>query len=287
MVQYVGDTFWDTDDADTSQRDWGDTDDTDASQHRFIAHHSSLIIHHSSFITHHSSFITHHSSLPNPSHHSISHTHGFAEANAGGQGYIGLKIKGKAQDFYAFVLHPVLFEQGGDLERKAFGDLPADTGGKGHDVRAEQTLEVGVLFGKARQAAVVLVIFGVEGLPVVNTVTQGRIRDAQRVLVYIQARDAQLHVALTDAHAPIGLTKKVVRLLHAVLEAEEQGPELISLSVHLILYERITQMKAARLVVVVVKPLVLQPYFMRHRCAKMRQLPGRHMGIKSDGKETK
>ncbi len=224
--------------------------------------------------------------LPHPPHHPKPRAHSFPQPDARWQRHIRLEVEREAQHLDALVLHPVAFEEVGEFQVEAFGELPAHARGEGQNLGREQPLQEGELLGDAGERAELLVILRVEGLPVVEAVAQGLLGGAQRVLVHVQAGDAQRLLLCADAQVPVGLTEKVVGLLYALLEAEQHGAHLVAYAVGFVLDERVALVVAAMLVVVVVVPLVLKAHLAGYRAPEGGQFPGRHMGIERNGKDS-
>ena len=151
---------------------------------------------------------------------------------------------------------------------------------------SQQGFQERVLFGDAAQVAEMLVILGVEGFPVVDAVGLGLVGDAQVVLLYVQPGDAHGMVLAADAQRPVGLTEIAVCFFHACLHAQEHGAQLFLVAVYFVLNQGVALVKAAVFIVVVVEPLVFQAHFFGDGTAKLRQLPGKQVGIEGHGQHS-
>ncbi len=214
-------------------------------------------------------------------------SHALAQADKLGQLQAHLKVEGKGQHTHAFEVEPFAFEQVGDAQFEAFGHLPAHALGEGDDMGGQQAFEESELFGEPAQAAPGVVIIGVECFPLVDAVHVRAFGQAQAHLIHVQSRDPQRSFFPPDAQAPVGLSEEAVGFFHAVLQAQEHGAHVAAPGIEFVLYQGIALVVAAGFVVVVVKPLVFETYFLGHRAAKPGKFPGLQFGIESDRKESK
>jgi hypothetical protein len=107
--------------------------------------------------------------------------------------------------------------------------------------------------------------------------------DAEILLAHVQLGDAHgAHIA-ADVERPIGLGKKMVGLLDALVEAKQQGPKSARVGLHLVLDERVALVKTTGFVVVVVKPVVFEADFAGHGPAKLNDFPRLEFGVEADG----
>lgn len=80
--------------------------------------------------------------------------------------------------------------------------------------------------------------------------------------------------------------RKMVGLLHALIDAKQHGSLLTAISIEFVLNEGIPLVIAVGLIIVVMIPLVFQPDLTRHRTTKARQFPGGDLGVERNGKQT-
>lgn len=196
------------------------------------------------------------------------------------------KIEGEGEFADALVQQPFLLVQLCDARAEALFDLPAHAVGEGDDMGGQQAFEEGVLIAQALEAAPVFVVVGVEGQPFMEAVVLVVGEDAQGVLAHVEAGDAHGVLGIADAEAPVGLTKKMMGFLHALIEAEEHGAHVALAGFEFVLNEGVSLVQAAGFGVVVVEPLVFIAYFAGHRAAKLRQFPGLDFSVKRHGEDS-
>lgn len=124
----------------------------------------------------------------------------------------------------------------------------------------EDIFQEGSAFHDAFQLLPLAEVVGVECPPFVQAVGEEGLPYVEVDLVHVQAGDAHVVGAVADAQAPVGLTEEVVRLLDAVVEAEQHGAHLASVRIYFILYERVAVVVATMFIVVVVEPLVFETH---------------------------
>lgn len=223
---------------------------------------------------------------PIPLHHSEPHACAFSQPDEIRQGGIGAEIEGEAEHFDVFERNPFFFGGVGDFQFEALVELPVHCAGEGEDVRHEDIFEEGIFFGDAGEGLPFAEVFGIEGAPLVDAVVEGLFPGVEVVLVYLEAGDAHVVVLLADAQAPVGLGEEMLGFFDAVVEEEEHGAHLLFAGVNFVLDERVTLVKVVVFVVVIVEPVVFQPYFFGNGAAKLGELPGLYGGVESDGKDS-
>lgn len=220
---------------------------------------------------------------PLPSHHPKPQRRPLSQPDKIGQRDIGFEFEGEGQHFDAFVVDPFLFDQVGDFEIETRGGIPAHARGEGDDVGGQQAVEEVELVGDAAEAAVVLVVVGVKGFPLMDAVAQGCFPHVERMLVYVELGDAHVVLLLADAQGPVRLAEEVMGFLDALVEAEQHGAHLAVAGVEFVLDQGVALVVSARVVVVVVVPVVFEAHLVGHGPAEARQFPGIDPGVKRDG----
>ena len=217
-----------------------------------------------------------------PPHHPKPHTRPLPQPHKIGQRSRASELHRKAQFLHVFVRNPFLVDEFRQAEVDLAVRLPVHAVRESEQVIEQRFFQKMIAVGQSVERFIDGVIVAIQRLPFMNAISKRLFKNSERVLFHFQPMNSHRQITAADAQAPFGLREKMVRLLHPIFHAKQHRAHRLAGRLDFVLNQWITMVKTARFSVVVVKPVVLETYFLGDGSSKLWQLPRRQVGKRID-----